>query len=136
MNNSNLVSKIASRFNAAQSLGACPTVGAQAASEDDDSRAQVSQHVGENPEMLDARGLIKPAGLAKLSYQAVFYFRKKKAWMVLADVVTKREAERLGKQVQKNLISKRHLGASEPYLYHIPLFVAFSGGHVELKGSE
>ena len=93
----------------------------------------VVRHVGENPAMLDAMGLIKSPGLQDLvAPVAVFLFRRKRAWMVLADADNESGAVKAGKRAQANLVARKSLSASDTYLDVLGLYVVYRGGYVRL----
>jgi SAM-dependent methyltransferase len=90
----------------------------------------VESNLHEYPSMQS--DLLKPT--AGIEPQAAFLFTKARAWMVKTDAAGPKEAEKIGRRARRNLIGKRSLNASQPYLHALDLYVAYPGGHVLLAG--
>jgi hypothetical protein len=88
----------------------------------------------EEPSLLDATKLVKPAGLRVIGREVISYFRRNKAWLFETHEASKSSAERAGKVAQANLISKTILTASDPYLHQLDLYVTYQDGWVKLEG--
>ncbi|MFA5053123.1 MAG: hypothetical protein WC565_03630 [Parcubacteria group bacterium] len=101
-----------------------------------DSRIKVIRLLGEEPTILSPSRVLKPAFVAKLpdQWNAVHYFQKRRAWMLLSD--SRGSAEKLAASAFKNLIAKRSLTASDPFLHDKTLYVAYPDGYVVAEPPE
>jgi hypothetical protein len=97
-------------------------------------RMEVEKKIGEMGSLVSAQPLLKPAGISLLKQPGVTYYRHKRAWMIEVDADTEQEAKRKGQRVQQNLVGKRSLSSSDPYLHQLPLYVIFNTGWVVLEG--
>jgi hypothetical protein len=96
-------------------------------------RVEIERKVGTYPNALAASSYIKPAGLRGIE-DKIYEFPRKQAWMIVTEAKDKSEARRLGLNVQKNLVGKKALNSSQPYLHQDKLYVVFLDGYVELEG--
>jgi hypothetical protein len=93
----------------------------------------VEKELGEYPSMLDASRLLKPTVLRDVEQPpAVYFFQRGYAWMLKTH--DQASAEKVARRAHKNLVGKRSLVASDPYLHHRKLFVAYPGGYVTHPG--
>lgn len=93
----------------------------------------VRRELGEEPTMLDASRLVTPPGLRGVDEPAaVYYFQRARAWMLKTS--DEGAARRVAAQAHKKLVGKRSLTASDPFLHHMPLYVAYPGGYVKAAG--
>lgn len=93
---------------------------------------EVERSLGEMPQILNGANLLRGSRVP----DAVMWFRKSRAWMVHSGASDAAGAEKFGIMMQKSLIPKRSLPASEPYLHHLDLYVVFSGGVVRVPGMQ
>lgn len=73
------------------------------------------------PELIDATRYLKPPALAVLSEPVIYYFRKARAWAVIGRPGMTADAVRI--RVQKNMVAKRALTASDPFFHDFELHV-------------
>jgi len=93
-----------------------------------------SRVLTELAEALDASRLVKPSGLREVDGGVIFYYRKSRAWAIDSQAQDEDAARRAGERVQRNLVGKKSLISSDPYLHHLTLYVAYPGGVVEIAG--
>jgi hypothetical protein len=93
---------------------------------------ELAAQLGEYHELFSAERYLKPAGLRLLSPPGMmlYYFRKSRSWAVEVPVATEAEAERLAVRIRGQLVGKRSLTASDPFLHDRPLFVIYQHGIV------
>lgn len=93
----------------------------------------VRRELQEEHSMLDASRLLTPAGLQGVDVpEAVYYFPRTRAWMLKTS--DENTARRVAERAHKKLIGKPSLTAADPFLHHIPLYVAYPGGYVKVAG--
>lgn len=92
----------------------------------------VEKLLGETPMSLAAERLLTPAGLRGVLQGTVFFFRKKQSWMLRTP--DEQTARQVARRAHKNLVGKRSLTASDPFLHHLTLYVAYPGGYVKVDG--
>jgi hypothetical protein len=95
--------------------------------------SEIERKMGSPSQVLDARPLIKPAGLGLLAEPSVRYWNRK-AWLVFTKTSNKSGALKAGIKVQQNLTGKKALSSSDPYLHQLPLYaVSQDGEWVEIE---
>lgn len=91
----------------------------------------------EEPQALDPTRLLKHPDLVPPEPSGrprpLFFFPRNKTWMVWSPATTAAAAEKLGKRLQRDLIGKRLLTASDPYLHDAPLLVLYGSTFVEIS---
>lgn len=98
-----------------------------------EARHAVIRRVGEEPSDVSAERYIRPAGLRGVQPHLGWFIRKR-AWMLETDASSESDARAIGHRAQKNLVPKKALTSSDPYLIHMPLYVTWKGGFVEIEG--
>ena len=94
---------------------------------------QVGQHLRGHAETLSASTFLAPAGQHLLASPRLTYWNRQ-AWSVQVKATDKATAQRQGLSLQRNLLAKKGLHSSVPYLHELPLFVRFQDGWVKLEG--
>lgn len=103
------------------------------------SMREIEDIVGGMPSLLAATPLLKPPALALLhGGPKLFYWwvRGPKAWAVEVDASDDATAQKLGAKIQKGLVSKKNLSASDPYLHDLPLYVTHRNGWALVETAE
>jgi hypothetical protein len=80
---------------------------------------------------LEARRVLRPAGVALCPTQGVEYYFNKRVWSVEVDAKTEKEAIALGKKLRKQLIGPRKVG-NVVHLHEWPLYVIYEGGYTRV----
>jgi len=100
-----------------------------------DPLREVEGLMGGYPSALDGTKLVKPAGLKFLGDQPVIYHWQNKGWAIRSATSTEEAARKIGEKVQKELVGKKLLTYSDPYLHQLPLYVIYRAGWVEIGGA-
>lgn len=89
----------------------------------------------DEPEAIPAARVLKPGrdyAADGLRGDRVYLLRRARLWVVETEAATEAEAARLGRLLQRSLLSRRALHYSDPSLHGVALAVVFPSGIVRL----